>query len=143
MNPHDARVISVYRSFLGSRLGLAISAIVLPSGLLAGCDAGEGVRAGRLHNVVVLDNQVFLETEPALASGKLAKMDLDLYTYFRGGAGCYARDFAQGGAPGYLPTDYLSEDAADVALIGGPPPREHRQLSAQQRRPFGHRLQRL
>ncbi|HFE45388.1 MAG TPA: DUF2252 domain-containing protein [Nannocystis exedens] len=114
-------MISAYRSFLGSRLGLAISAaIVLPSGLLAACDAGEGVRAEWLHNVVVLDNQVFLETEPALASGKLAKMDLDLYAYFRGSAGCYARDLAQAGGPGYLPTDYLSEDAADVALIGDP-----------------------
>ncbi len=114
-------MISAYRSLSDSRLGLAIAAaIVLPSGLLAACDAGEGARSQWLHNVVVLDNQVFLESEPALASGKLAKMDLDLYAYFRGSAGCYARDLAQAGGPGYLPTDYLSEDAADVALIGDP-----------------------
>lgn len=93
---------------------------MLPCVLSVACDAGEGVRAQWLHNVVVLDNQVFLESEPELASGKLAKMDLDLYAYFRGSAGCFARDLAQAGGPGYFPTDYLSEDAADVALIGDP-----------------------
>ncbi len=94
----------------------------LASGLLlvGACDPGDGARDQWLHNVVVLDNQVFFETEPELAGGKLAKMDLDLYAYFRGTAGCYARDLAQAGGPGYLPTDFLAEDAADVALIGDP-----------------------
>lgn len=88
--------------------------------LVGACDPGEGARGQWLHNVVVLDNQVFFETEPELAGGKLAKMDLDLYAYFRGTAGCYARDLAQAGGPGYMPTEFLTEDAADVALIGDP-----------------------
>jgi uncharacterized protein (DUF2252 family) len=78
------------------------------------------VRGQWLHNTIVLDNQIFFEGSPVLAPGKLAKMDLDLYAYFRGTAGCYARDLAQAGGPGYMPTAYLSEDAADVALIGDP-----------------------
>ncbi len=88
--------------------------------LLGACDPGDSARDQWLHNVVVLDNQVFFESEPELAGGKLAKMDLDLYAYFRGTAGCYARDLAQAGGPGYLPTEHLTEDAADVALIGDP-----------------------
>jgi len=100
-----------------------LTRVLMPVGMsaaLAGCDVDASARGQWLHNVIVLDNQVFLETEPTLAAGKLAKMNLDLYAYFRGSAGCYARDLAQAGSPGYMPTAYLVEDAADVALIGDP-----------------------
>ncbi|MEZ4453335.1 MAG: DUF2252 family protein [Nannocystaceae bacterium] len=85
-----------------------------------GCDGDDAARSAWLHNALVLDNQVFLENDPGLAAGKFAKMGLGLYPFFRGGAGLYARDLAEAGSPGYLPTAYLSEDAADVALVGDP-----------------------
>jgi len=110
------------RSSLAASLASGLLPLLSLSPLLSlgACDPGDAARGQWLHNVVVLDNQVFFESEPELAGGKLAKMDLDLYAYFRGTAGCYARDLAQAGGPGYLPTEFLAEDAADVALIGDP-----------------------
>jgi len=110
-------VIEARRSSKRSSLAVSLASGLL---LIGACDPGDAARGQWLHNVVVLDNQVFFESEPELAGGKLAKMDLDLYAYFRGTAGCFARDLAQAGGPGYLPTEFLAEDAADVALIGDP-----------------------
>jgi len=94
---------------------------LLGAALLSACDPDPAAaRRSWLHTTLVLDNQVFLEADPELTGGKLAKMADDPYAYFRGTVGQYARDLAQAGAPGYLPTAYLPAEAADVALIGDP-----------------------
>jgi uncharacterized protein (DUF2252 family) len=96
-------------------------ALLSAAALLGACDPDEAAaRRSWLHTTLVLDNQVFLETEPELTGGKLAAMASDPYAYFRGSVGQYARDLAQAGAPGYLPTAYLPAEAADVALVGDP-----------------------
>ncbi|MCB9705891.1 MAG: DUF2252 family protein [Myxococcales bacterium] len=83
------------------------------------CDPGDA-RSQWLHTTIVLDNQIFLEADPELAAGKLAKMDLDRYAFFRGTVGCFARDSAEAGGAAYRPTAFVTADAADVALIGDP-----------------------
>ncbi|MEZ4379996.1 MAG: DUF2252 family protein [Nannocystaceae bacterium] len=103
------------------RPAIALALASLATLAAVACDPDPDYARGQwLHNTIVLDNQVFFEGAPELAPGKMAKMALDLYAYFRGTAGCYARDLAQAGGPGYLPTAFLSEDAADVALVGDP-----------------------
>lgn len=99
---------------------IAPGLVAVALAILAGCDAGDEARSQWLHNALVVDNQVFLEADPALAAGKFAKMGLGLYPFFRGGAGLYARDVGEAGGAGYRPTAYVSAEAADVALVGDP-----------------------
>jgi len=90
---------------------------------LAGCAVdGEVARAAWLQDTLVRDNQVFLDREPELAGGKLAKMAARPYDYFRGSASQFGRDFSETGSPGHWPTRYLDRDTWDVALVGDPHP---------------------
>ena len=70
------------------------------AGLLTGCDAGPDARAQWLQTTLVLDNQVFLDTDPAQAEAKFARMSLSLYAFFRGTMPQFARDLAEGGGAG-------------------------------------------
>lgn len=88
---------------------------------LAACDAPDA-RTAWLQTTLVLDNQVFLDTDPAQGRAKFARMSLGRYAYFRGTLGQYARDVMQPGAPGYHATAYASAETADIALVGDPHP---------------------
>lgn len=82
----------------------------------------EHARSQWLRHTLVLDNQIFLERDPELAGGKLAKMGERPYRFFRGTAPQYARDAMQPGSPGYQPSAFGSERTRDVALVGDPHP---------------------
>lgn len=90
--------------------------------LLAACDPGDGGRAAWLQTTLVLDNQVFLDTDPAQAEAKFARMSLGLFAYFRGTLGQYARDIVEAGGAGYVASDYATAETADIALVGDPHP---------------------
>ena len=92
------------------------------AGLLAACDAPADARAAWLQTTLVLDNQVFLDTEPAEGQAKFARMSLGLFAYFRGTLGQYARDLGQGGGAGRTSSAYTTAETADIALIGDPHP---------------------
>ena len=92
------------------------------AGLLTGCDAGPDARAQWLQTTLVLDNQVFLDTDPAQAEAKFARMSLSLYAFFRGTMPQFARDLAEGGGAGRGASRYATAETADVALIGDPHP---------------------
>jgi len=88
--------------------------------LLAACDPPGDPRAAWLQTTLVLDNQVFLDTDPPQARAKFARMSLGLYPYFRGTLGQYSRDLGEGGGSGRLASEYVTAETADVALIGDP-----------------------
>lgn len=90
--------------------------------LLAACDSPDDGRAAWLRTTLVLDNQVFLDTDPAQGQAKFARMSLGLYAYFRGTLGQYARDSTQAGSPGYVATAYADAETADISLVGDPHP---------------------
>lgn len=88
--------------------------------LLCSCgDAGEGRRQW-LQTTLVLDNQVFLDTDADLARGKFAKMRRSLHTFLRGTVGQWARDVGTPGGEGYWPSAYTTPAAAEIALVGDP-----------------------
>lgn len=89
--------------------------------LLSACDPGDG-RLAWLQTTLVLDNQVFLDTDPEQGQAKFARMSLSLYAYFRGTLGQFARDGTQSGGAGYDATAYATADTADIALVGDPHP---------------------
>jgi uncharacterized protein (DUF2252 family) len=89
-------------------------------GLLAACDPPGDPRSAWLQTTLVLDNQVFLDTDPQQGQAKFARMSLGLYPYFRGTLGQYARDLGEGGGAGRLASEYVTAETADVALIGDP-----------------------
>ena len=91
-------------------------------GLLAACDPPGDPRAAWLQTTLVLDNQVFLDTDPPQARAKFARMSLGLYPYFRGTLGQYSRDLGEGGGAGRRASDHVTAGTADVALIGDPHP---------------------
>jgi uncharacterized protein (DUF2252 family) len=86
-------------------------------GLLASCDPPGDPRAAWLQTTLVLDNQVFLDTDPQQGQAKFAVMSLGLYPYFRGTLGQYGRDL---GEAGRFATDHVTAETTDVALIGDP-----------------------
>ncbi len=88
--------------------------------LLASCDPSADPRATWLQTTLVLDNQVFLDTDPQQGQAKFARMSLGLYPYFRGTLGQYGRDLGEGGGAGRFATDFVTAQTADVALIGDP-----------------------
>ncbi len=90
--------------------------------LLAACDGGADGRAAWLQTTLVLDNQVFLDTDPAQAEAKFARMSLGLFAYFRGTLGQYVRDVVEAGGAGYVHSDFASAETADIALVGDPHP---------------------
>lgn len=91
-------------------------------GLIAGCDASPDARAQWLQTTLVLDNQVFLDTDPGQAQAKFARMSLSLYAFFRGTMPQFARDLSEGGGAGRGASRYATADTADVALVGDPHP---------------------
>ncbi|MCA9699935.1 MAG: DUF2252 family protein, partial [Myxococcales bacterium] len=100
-----------------------LSTLSTLSTLSSSCDVDpELARKGWLQDTLVRDNQIFLERDPELAGGKLAKMGAAPYDYFRGSASQFGRDFTQAGSPGYWPTRYLDDEGWDVALVGDPHP---------------------
>lgn len=90
------------------------------AGLLAACDPPADPRTAWLQTTLVLDNQVFLDTDPAQGRAKFARMSLDLYAFFRGTLGQYSRDLAAGGEAGGSRGAHVTADTADVALVGDP-----------------------
>ncbi len=88
--------------------------------LLAACDPAGDPRAAWLQTTLVLDNQVFLDTDPQQGQAKFARMSLGLYPYFRGTLGQYGRDLSEGGGAGRFATAYVTAETADIALIGDP-----------------------
>lgn len=91
-------------------------------GLLSGCDAPPDARAQWLQTTLVLDNQVFLDTDPEQAQAKFARMSLSQYAFFRGTMPQFARDLTEGGGAGRGASRYATAETADVALIGDPHP---------------------
>ncbi len=91
-------------------------------GLLAACDAPADDRAAWLQTTLVLDNQAFLDTDPARAREKFARMSLGLFPYYRGTLGQFARDVGQAGGAAAVPGAHATAETADVALIGDPHP---------------------
>ncbi len=91
-------------------------------GLLAACDAPPDARAAWLQTTLVLDNQVFLDTDMAQAQAKFARMSMSLYPFFRGTMPQFARDLAEGGGAGRGASRYATAETADVALVGDPHP---------------------
>jgi uncharacterized protein (DUF2252 family) len=89
-------------------------------GLLTACEPPGDPRAAWLQTTLVLDNQVFLDTDPPQGRAKFARMSLGLYPYFRGTLGQYSRDLGEGGGLGRLASEYVIAETADVALIGDP-----------------------
>jgi uncharacterized protein (DUF2252 family) len=98
------------------------SRLALLALLAAACDPPDDARDAWLRTTLVLDNQVFLDTEPDQARAKFARMSLGLYAYFRGTLGQYARDVAEGGGAGYHASAYATAETADIALVGDPHP---------------------
>jgi uncharacterized protein (DUF2252 family) len=90
--------------------------------LMTGCDVPPDARAQWLQTTLVLDNQVFLDTDPGQAQAKFARMSLSLYAYFRGTMPQFARDLAEGGGAGRGASRYATAETADVALVGDPHP---------------------
>lgn len=98
------------------RPSLAALAVILASA----CDAPDASRTQWLQTTLVLDNQVFLDTAPALARGKFAKMNGAPHDFLRGTIGQWARDVGAPGGAGYWPSDYATVAVGDVALVGDP-----------------------
>ncbi len=94
--------------------------LALALALACACDAPAAARAQWLQTTLVLDNQVFLDTAPALARGKFARMSRGPHDFLRGTIGQWARDVGTPGGAGYLASAYSSLDAGDVALVGDP-----------------------
>lgn len=90
--------------------------------LLAGCDASPDARAQWLQTTLVLDNQVFLDTDPGQAQAKFARMSLSVYAFFRGTMPQFARDLTEAGGAGRGASRYATAATADVALVGDPHP---------------------
>lgn len=95
------------------RLALALA-------LACACDAPGAARAQWLQTTLVLDNQVFLDTAPALARGKFAKMSRAPHEFLRGAIGQWARDVGAPGGAGYLASAYDGALVGDLALVGDP-----------------------
>jgi len=89
---------------------------------LVACDAPADGRAAWLQTTLVLDNQVFLDTDPVQAHAKFARMSLDRYAYFRGTLPQFARDLGEGGGAGRAASRFVTAATADIALIGDPHP---------------------
>ena len=106
-----------------TRLHRAASPILAPllvCLLVLGCAGAEDDgREAWLRNTLVQDNQSLMERDPALASGKLLKMGLTPYNYFRGTLGQFQRDMGQPG-PGFVPTRFSSPEGSRVLLVGDP-----------------------
>lgn len=81
----------------------------------------EDQRAGWLRDRVIEDNRDLFERYPELSEGKMLKMALNPYNYFRGTATIYLRDAMQPG-PHNIPTSYGTADASLVHLVGDPHP---------------------
>lgn len=96
----------------------ATFAVILTAALA--CDAGDAARRQWLQSTLVLDNQVFLDTDPELARGKFARMSESPYDFLRGTVGQWARDVGLPGGAGYLPSAHATAATADVALVGDP-----------------------
>lgn len=88
--------------------------------LACACDLADDPRRQWLQATLVLDNQIFLDTTPALARGKFAKMSASFYNFFRGTIGQWARDVGAPGGAGYWPSAYATVATGDVALVGDP-----------------------
>jgi uncharacterized protein (DUF2252 family) len=106
------------------RVSLALMGLLsgLLGGLLGGCDAPPDARAQWLQTTLVLDNQVFLDTDPEQAQAKFARMSLSMYAFFRGTMPQFARDLTEGGGAGRGASRYATAETADVALVGDPHP---------------------
>lgn len=96
------------------------SLVALALSLACACDAPDASRRQWLHTTLVLDNQVFLDTVPALARGKFARMSGSLHDFLRGTVGQWARDVGAPGGAGYWPSAYATVASGDVALVGDP-----------------------
>lgn len=96
------------------------SLVALALTLACACDASDASRTQWLQSTLVLDNQIFLDTVPALARGKFARMSGAPHDFLRGTVGQWARDVGAPGGAGYWPSDYASVAAGDVALVGDP-----------------------
>ncbi len=94
--------------------------LALALALVCACDAGEDSRRQWLQATLVLDNQIFLDTVPALARGKFARMSATPHDFLRGTVGQWARDVGAAGGAGYVPSAYAGVAVADVALVGDP-----------------------
>ncbi|MBC8069625.1 MAG: DUF2252 family protein [Deltaproteobacteria bacterium] len=90
--------------------------------LLAGCAAADDERGAWLRHTLVLDNQDFLERDPELTQGKLARMAETPYAYFRGSAAQFARDVLEPGGAALVPWRFTDAEVDDVALVGDPHP---------------------
>ena len=78
-------------------------------------------RAAWLQNTLIEDNRPLLVREPELTAGKLRKMALNPYFYFRGTSAQYWRD-ARGPGEWATPTRYGTALSADMLLVGDPHP---------------------
>lgn len=98
------------RCVLVSLLALSSCAPVLPA---------RPPRALWLQNTIVEDHLLLLVRSPELVAVKFEVMARDPYSFFRGTLGQFTRDVTVPG-PGYLPTRYLTREAAQLALVGDP-----------------------
>ena len=78
-------------------------------------------RAGWLRDRLLEDNRDLLERYPELAKGKLRKMAVTPYNYFRGTNNIWLRDATEPG-PYNAPTAHGSARASHVMLVGDPHP---------------------
>ena len=86
------------------------------------CSSNAPTRDAWLVEQLYQDNLVWLQRDPALLSGKYAKMAADPYDFMRGTSAIFFRDLARAGTSRGAPLPITIPEANEVLLVGDPHP---------------------
>jgi hypothetical protein len=96
------------------------SALLLVAWAAVACGEDNADRAAWLRNTLVEDNRLLMERSPALTAGKMRKMALTPYNWFRGTMGQYLRDITRPESPFHAASRFATVASAGVQLVGDP-----------------------